>query len=209
MYRLFGKRIFDLLIALTLLVTLLPVILLTALVVRWRLGTPVLFQQQRAGKGGEIFAVQKFRSMTDARDQDGELLPDDVRLTPTGKFLRAASLDELPQLWNVVRGEMSMIGPRPLLVEYLPRYNSHQSRRHEVRPGITGWAQVNGRNAISWEDRFNLDVYYVDNLSLGLDIRIIALTVLKLIRPSGINSSNHATMERFQGSPEPSDESIA
>lgn len=202
MYRRFGKRAFDLLAASSLLLVLSPVILLTAIFVRWRLGSPIFFQQPRAGKNGEIFAVLKFRSMTDARDENGLLLPDELRLTGTGKFLRTTSLDELPQLWNVVRGQMSMIGPRPLLTEYLSRYNSHQARRHEVRPGITGWAQVNGRNAIGWEDRFNLDVYYVDNLSLWLDLRILVLTFWKLVRPSGISSDNHVTMERFQGTPE-------
>lgn len=201
MYRNFGKRIFDFVVAATAGICLLPLMLVTAIVVRWRLGSPVLFRQQRVGKNGEIFSVQKFRSMTDARDEKGELLDDEVRLTPTGKFLRAASLDELPQLLNVLRGEMSLVGPRPLLVEYLPRYNAHQARRHEVRPGITGWAQVNGRNSVGWEDRFNFDVHYVDHCNMLFDLKIIAMTFLKVFLRSGVNSENHATMERFQGTP--------
>jgi len=203
MYRRFGKRLFDLVVASAALILLSPGILITAIVVRWRLGSPVLFQQSRAGKDGKVFSVQKFRSMTDARDEKGELLPDDVRLTKTGDFIRKASLDELPQLLNVLSGEMSLIGPRPLLTEYLPRYNSHQARRHEVRPGITGWAQVNGRNSVAWEDRFNLDVHYVDNYNFAFDLKILLLTVLKVFRTSDVNSDNHATMERFQGTPEP------
>lgn len=201
MYRRIGKRVFDFLAALLLGLLLAPVILLTALLVRWRLGTPVLFQQERAGKGGRLFRVQKFRSMTDGRDDQGELLSDEIRLTPFGKFLRAASLDELPQLWNVLRGDMSLVGPRPLLAEYLPRYNSHQARRHEVRPGITGWAQVNGRNEVGWEDRFDMDVHYVDHLSAWFDLRILLMTVMKVFQRSGVSSSSHATMERFMGTP--------
>jgi len=206
MYRHFGKRSFDLIVAGVASVLLLPIIIVIALIVRCRLGTLVIFSQERVGLAGKIFTVQKFRTMTDAQDQKGELLPDELRLTPTGKFLRAASLDELPQLWNVIRGEMSLVGPRPLLVEYLPHYNSHQARRHEVRPGITGLAQVNGRNAISWEDRFNLDVHYVDNLNVVLDLKILAMTTLKVFQRSGVNSDGHATMERFQGSPQPATE---
>lgn len=209
MYRRFGKRIFDLVAASCGLLVLSPIMLLTAILVRWRLGSPVLFQQQRAGKDGNLFSVQKFRSMTDARDEQGELLPDDVRLTPAGRLLRASSLDELPQLLNVIRGEMSLVGPRPLLVEYLPRYNSHQARRHEIRPGITGWAQVNGRNSVAWEDRFNLDVHYVDNHNFLFDLKIIFMTLLKVFRRSDVNSINHPTMERFQGTPEPSDVSTS
>lgn len=202
MYRRFGKRVIDLVVATLLLVCLFPVILVTAMMVRWRLGSPVLFEQERAGKDGHVFRVKKFRSMTDARNENGELLPDERRLTPTGKFLRGSSLDELPQLWHVLRGEMSLIGPRPLLVEYLPRYNPHQARRHEVRPGITGWAQVNGRNSLGWEDRFDHDVHYVDQYSMGMDLKILALTALKVFQRSGVNSENHATMERFMGSSE-------
>lgn len=203
MYRRFGKRLFDLVAATAALIMLSPAILITAIVVRWKLGSPVLFQQARGGKDGHVFSVQKFRSMTDARDQNGEMLPDNVRLTKTGNFIRKTSLDELPQLLNVIIGEMSLIGPRPLLTEYLPRYNSHQARRHEVRPGITGWAQVNGRNSVAWEDRFNMDVHYVDNHSFGFDLKILFLTLLKIFRTSEVNSDNHATMERFQGTPEP------
>jgi len=205
MYRRFGKRLFDVIVAATALILLSPAILATAIVVRLRLGSPVLFQQQRAGKDGATFRVQKFRSMTDARDEHGELLPDEVRLTPTGQFLRSSSLDELPQLWNVLCGEMSLIGPRPLLLEYLPHYNSHQARRHEVRPGITGWAQVNGRNTIGWEDRFDLDVHYVENYNLLLDTKILVMTLFKVFGRSGVNSESHATMERFKGSPEPNE----
>lgn len=203
MYRNIGKRIFDLTAASLAIIVLWPLLLGTALVVRLRLGSPVLFQQKRVGRNSQIFSVQKFRSMTDARDAQGELLADEIRLTPTGKFLRAASLDELPQLFNVIRGEMSLVGPRPLLVEYLPRYNSHQARRHEVRPGITGWAQVNGRNSVGWEDRFNFDVHYVDNYNVWFDMKILGLTLLKVFQRSGVNSDNHATMERFQGTAEP------
>lgn len=195
----------DAMVASILLVGLSPLILLTAVLVRWRLGTPVLFQQERGGKDGRTFRVQKFRSMTDARGEDGQLLSDAVRLTSFGKLLRAASLDELPQLLNVLNGDMSLIGPRPLLAEYMQRYNAHQARRHEVRPGITGWAQVHGRNAIGWEDRFDHDVYYVDNYSFWMDCRILALTVLKVFRPSGVSSGSHATMERFMGTPNPNE----
>ena len=206
MYRHFGKRCLDVMVGCLAGVMLFPLVAVTALLVRLRLGAPVIFQQMRIGLGGRAFSVQKFRTMTDAKDQRGELLPDDVRLTATGKLLRATSLDELPQLWNVIRGDMSLVGPRPLLVEYLPRYNSHQARRHEVRPGITGWAQVNGRNAIGWEDRFNLDVYYVDHLSFILDLKILAITLFKVFHRSDVNSPDHATMERFQGSPPPATE---
>lgn len=201
MYHRFGKRTLDLILVVMAGTILMPVIVITAIVVRLRLGSPVIFSQPRAGWRGQIFTVHKFRSMTDACDADGQLLPDAVRLTPTGKLLRATSLDELPQLWNVLRGDMSFVGPRPLLVEYLPRYNAEQARRHDVRPGISGWAQVNGRNAISWEEKFQLDVFYVDHLSLALDLKILVRTVMKVCHRSDVNSDNHATMERFQGSP--------
>lgn len=201
MYRDFGKRLLDFSVAIFLLVLLAPIILLVAIAVRWRLGSPIWFTQPRAGKDGRQFVLQKFRSMTDARDSHGELLPDDLRLTPAGKLIRAASLDELPQLWNVVRGEMALVGPRPLLLEYLPRYNEMQARRHEVRPGITGWAQINGRNAIGWEKRFELDVYYVDNVSALFDIKILLMTVLKVFQRSGINQGGQATMQKFMGTP--------
>ncbi len=203
MYRRFGKRAFDLIAATTALLLLSPIMLLTALLVRWKLGSPVLFQQRRAGKDGQIFAVQKFRSMTDGRDENGELLPDEVRLTATGRLLRKTSLDELPQLLNVIKGDMSLIGPRPLLTEYLPLYNDHQARRHEVRPGITGWAQVNGRNTVAWPERFNMDVHYVDHRGFTLDMKILFLTLGKVFRGSDINSEHSATMEKFTGNPTP------
>jgi lipopolysaccharide/colanic/teichoic acid biosynthesis glycosyltransferase len=167
--------------------------------VRRKLGNPVLFTQVRPGLHGKPFRMVKFRTMTDERDANGALLPDVQRLTPFGRFLRASSLDELPELWNVLRGEMSLVGPRPLLMEYLPLYSTQQSRRHEVRPGITGWAQVNGRNAISWADKFELDVWYVDHRSLLLDIRILWLTVRKVLVRDGISAAGEATMPRFEG----------
>lgn len=201
MYHRIGKRILDLTLVVAAGAILMPIIALAAILVRWRLGSPVVFSQPRAGWRGQIFTVHKFRSMTDARDRDGNLLPDAVRLTPAGKLLRATSLDELPQLWNVLRGDMSFVGPRPLLVEYLPRYNEEQARRHDVRPGISGWAQVNGRNAISWEEKFRLDVFYVEHMSLAFDLKILAMTVMKVFQRSDVNSENHATMERFQGTP--------
>ena len=207
MYRRFGKRIFDLLSSVALLVVVFPLLVVTCVVVRFRLGSPIFFEQERAGKDGRIFRVRKLRSMTDERDEQGNLLPDEQRLTRTGKLLRSSSLDELPQLINVISGEMSLIGPRPLLVEYLPRYNAHQARRHEVRPGITGWAQVNGRNTLNWEDRFDHDVYYVDNHNLWMDLKIFFLTVQKVFQRSGVSSKDHATMERFMGTPSPDENS--
>lgn len=193
------KRLFDLLLSLGGLVVLsLPLLLLWILVHR-RLGSPVLFRQVRPGLHGQPFMMVKFRTMTDERGADGELLPDAQRLTAFGRFLRASSLDELPELWNVLRGEMSLVGPRPLLMEYLPLYSPEQARRHEVRPGITGWAQVNGRNAVSWDERFKLDVWYVDHRSLWLDLRILWLTVRKVIVREGINAQGEATMPRFTG----------
>ena len=192
----------DILVASTMLLCLLPLLLATAIVVRIRLGAPIVFSQERVGKSGKQFTLYKFRSMTDGRDGNGELLADCERLTPTGKFLRTTSLDELPQLWNVLRGEMSLIGPRPLLVEYLPRYNSHQARRHEVRPGITGWAQVNGRNTLGWEDRFDHDVHYVDHYSALFDIKILLMTVQKVLMRKDVNSQSKVPLRKFQGSPE-------
>ena len=189
----------DVLVAGAALVLLALPLLLLACLVRVRLGSPVLFRQVRPGLRGRPFMMVKFRTMTDERDADGELLPDARRLTAFGRFLRASSLDELPELWNVLRGEMSLVGPRPLLMEYLPLYSSEQARRHEVRPGITGWAQVNGRNAVSWEDRFKLDVWYVDHRTLGLDLRILWLTVRKVIVREGISAQGEATMPRFTG----------
>lgn len=193
------KRLFDILLsACGLLVLTLPLLAL-AWQVRRKLGSPVLFTQMRPGLHGKPFRMVKFRTMTDERDASGGLLPDAQRLTPFGRFLRASSLDELPELWNVLRGEMSLVGPRPLLMEYLPLYSPEQARRHEVRPGITGWAQVNGRNAISWTDKFALDVWYVDHRSLWLDVRILWLTVRKVLVRDGISAAGEATMPRFEG----------
>lgn len=193
------KRLIDLLLSfLGLLILALPLLLLCILV-RLKLGSPVLFCQIRPGLHGRPFTMVKFRTMIDERGADGELLPDARRLTAFGRFLRASSLDELPELWNVLRGEMSLVGPRPLLMEYLPLYSPEQARRHEVRPGITGWAQVNGRNAVSWEQRFKLDVWYVDHCSLWLDLRILWLTIRKVILRDGISAQGEATMPRFTG----------
>jgi len=187
------KRLLDIIIAAAALVLLSPVLLLLAWQIRRKLGTPVLFRQVRPGRGGIPFVMYKFRTMRDAENENGRPLPDAERLTPFGRKLRAASLDELPELWNVLKGDMSLVGPRPLLMEYLPLYNAEQRRRHLVRPGITGWAQVNGRNAISWPEKFRLDVWYVENRSLLLDIKILFLTVKKVLDRSGINSEGEAT----------------
>lgn len=193
------KRLFDFLLAsVALLLLAVPLIILIFLV-RSKIGRPVFFCQIRPGLHGQPFHMIKFRTMTDARSPDGELLPDAERLTPFGQFLRATSLDELPELWNVLKGDMSFVGPRPLLMEYLPLYSPEQARRHEVRPGITGWAQVNGRNALSWEEKFKLDLWYVDNGSLWLDIKILWLTVRKVLEREGINAAGEATMSRFTG----------
>jgi len=194
------KRAFDLVLTIATLPLWGLALCLIAWQVRRRLGTPVLFRQVRPGLHGQPFEMLKFRSMTDARDTQGNLLPDADRLTDFGRMLRSTSLDELPGLINVLRGDMSLVGPRPLLMEYLPLYTSSQARRHEVRPGLTGWAQVNGRNALSWESKFDLDVWYVDNASLWLDIRILLLTVLKVVRRSDINADGSATAEKFRGS---------
>jgi len=199
-YRRYFKRPLDFVFSLAAIIILSPILLLIALLVRIKLGSPVIFKQQRPGMNEKIFTLYKFRTMTDERDEKGELLPDEVRLTNFGKFLRASSLDELPELFNILKGDMSIVGPRPLLVEYLPLYNAHQRRRHEVRPGLTGWAQVNGRNAISWEEKFNYDVEYVDNLSFFLDVKIIFLTIMKVLKREGINQEGRATMEPFRGS---------
>ena len=194
------KRVFDLLLALLALLALcLPLLFLTWQI-RRKLGSPVLFKQIRPGLHGRPFKMVKFRTMTDERALDGALLPDAKRLTPFGHFLRASSLDELPELWNVLKGEMSLVGPRPLLMEYLPLYTPEQARRHEVRPGITGWAQVNGRNAISWDDKFALDVWYVDHRSLWLDVKILWFTVQKVLMRDGISAAGEATMNAFTGS---------
>jgi lipopolysaccharide/colanic/teichoic acid biosynthesis glycosyltransferase len=198
-YRLMVKRSMDILGAGMALVLLALPLLLLGVLVRRKLGSPVLFRQIRPGLHGRPFMMVKFRTMTDERGPDGALLPDARRLTSFGRFLRATSLDELPELWNVLRGEMSLVGPRPLLMEYLPLYSPEQARRHEVRPGITGWAQVNGRNAVSWDERFRLDVWYVDHRSLWLDLRILWLTVRKVIVREGISAQGEATMPRFTG----------
>lgn len=201
-YRKYGKRILDLCLTVPACIVLSPVMAVTALLVAVKLGRPVLFTQNRPGFQGEIFRMYKFRSMTDARNKDGKLLPDEERLTPFGEKLRSTSLDELPELLNILKGDMSLVGPRPLLVQYLPLYNQRQSRRHEVKPGITGLAQINGRNSISWEEKFEYDVQYVENLSFAEDIRILFETVAKVVRREGINSENSATMEDFTGTPE-------
>lgn len=193
------KRSFDLILTVPVVVVLLPLLIVTAILVRIKLGAPVIFRQQRPGLLGKPFYMYKFRSMTDERDSEGNLLPDSVRLTSFGRLLRKLSLDELPQLWNVIKGDISLVGPRPLLMAYLPLYSEDQARRHEVKPGITGWAQVNGRNAISWEEKFILDVWYVDNRSFMLDLKILWLSCKKLIRPEGIQHGNHATMPVFEG----------
>ncbi|MCF7821490.1 MAG: sugar transferase [Mariprofundaceae bacterium] len=195
------KRLFDLCSAIAGLLLLWPLLLLLALLVRIKLGSPVLFRQQRPGLHGEPFYIYKFRSMTDARDEHGELLPDAERLTSFGQFLRRFSLDELPQLFNVLRGDLSLVGPRALLMEYLPLYTPEQARRHDVTPGITGWAQVNGRNAISWEEKFGYDVWYVDHRSFLLDLKILWMTLLKVLCSQGVSQSGHVTMEKFRGSP--------
>ena len=199
-YRSFGKRLFDLVVAVPALILLAPVLAVTALLVRIYLGSPVLFRQERPGRSGKLFKICKFRTMTDARDANGALLYDDLRLTRFGKFLRASSLDELPELWNVVIGQMSLVGPRPLKVRYLPMYSSEQARRHNVTPGITGWAQVNGRNSVGWEERFELDVWYVDNVSFWLDLTILWKTVTAVFGRKGITAEGHVSMPDFEGS---------
>lgn len=198
MYSRLLKRLFDLTVVFVGGLLCLPLIVLLCFLVRVKLGSPIFFRQVRPGKDSRPFRMIKIRTMTDARDTDGELLPDSERLTRFGRFLRSSSLDELPELWNVLKGEMSLVGPRPLLMEYLPRYSPEQARRHEVRPGITGWAQVNGRNAISWEEKFRLDVEYVDNVSLLLDLKILWLTIWKVVRRDGVNQNEDVTMEEFR-----------
>ena len=193
------KKIFDLLLIFLSLPLTLPIYLLTMLLVLTQLNFPILFRQSRTGLNGKIFNIYKFRTMTNECDKDGILLPDELRLTKFGKFLRSTSLDELPSLWNVLKSDMSLVGPRPLLLEYLSLYSAQQARRHEVKPGITGWAQVNGRNAITWGEKFDLDVWYVDNQSIWLDIKILWLTVKKVIMRDGINQVGQSTMENFKG----------
>ena len=200
-----GKRTFDLVLTVPALALLSPVLATTALLVRIKLGSPIFFRQQRPGLYGKPFTLLKFRTMTDACDSDGNLLPDEQRLTSFGQFLRRTSLDELPELFNVLKGDMSLVGPRPLLMQYLDRYTPQQMRRHEVKPGITGWAQVNGRNALTWEQKFALDVWYVDHLSLWLDLKIILLTIWKVLRREGISQEGFATMPEFLGTESASD----
>lgn len=193
------KRILDIISSLLAIIILSPLLAATSVLVKTKLGSPVLFKQERPGKNEKIFTLMKFRTMTDERDENGELLPDEVRLTKFGKFLRSTSIDELPELFNILKGDMSVIGPRPLLVQYLPRYNEHQHRRHEVKPGLSGWAQVNGRNAISWEEKFDFDVEYVDNYSLLMDIKVLFMTLANVLKRDGISSETSATMEEFMG----------
>jgi len=201
-YRRYIKRLLDVVLSLAALVLLSPLLLLLALLVRFRLGSPVLFKQPRPGLNERIFTMYKFRTMTDTKDEDGQMLPDADRLAPFGRWLRSTSLDELPELINVLKGEMSIVGPRPLLVAYLPRYTTSERRRHEVRPGITGLSQVNGRNMLPWEERFVLDVKYIDKISLSLDIQVIVQTSVKVLKREGINSAEVATMEYFCGTAE-------
>ena len=198
---LLAKKAFDRLVAVGALAVTAPIIGAAAVAVRASLGSPVFFRQDRPGLHGVPFRIVKMRTMSNERGPDGALLPDEKRLTRLGKFLRASSIDELPQLWNVLRGELSLVGPRPLLMQYLPLYNREQARRHDVMPGITGWAQVNGRNALTWEDKFALDVWYVDHWSLGLDLRILARTLQSVLVRKGISSQGHVTMPNFEGTP--------
>lgn len=198
-YARYIKRILDVLLSGCALIVLSPVLLVVAVLVRTKLGSPVIFSQERPGKDEKIFKMYKFRSMTDARDENGELLPDEVRLTHFGKVLRSTSIDELPELWNIFKGDMSIVGPRPLLVKYLPLYSEEQHHRHDVMPGLTGWAQVNGRNALSWEDKFRLDVWYCEHVSFSLDVKVIFLTVRCVLHHEGISGADSATMEEFRG----------
>lgn len=200
MYKHFFKRLIDFILSLIALIVLSPILLIVALLVRTKLGSPVIFKQERPGLNEKIFTLYKFRTMTDAKDEQGNLLPDEIRLTKFGKLLRSTSLDELPELFNILKGDMAIVGPRPLLVRYLQLYNEHQKHRHDVRPGFTGWAQCNGRNAISWEEKFDLDVYYTKHVSLLLDIKIILKTVKVVLFREGISSKTSVTMEEFRGS---------
>jgi len=199
-YRCLGKRALDILVAIPAIILLLPIYGIISFLVLISLGVPIFFQQKRPGINGQPFQIYKFRTMTDARDEQGNLLPDAERLTPFGQFLRRTSLDELPELWNVLKGDMSLVGPRPLLMQYLDRYTPEQARRHEVKPGITGWAQIHGRNALTWEEKFKLDVWYVDHMSFWLDIKILIITLWKILKREGINQPGQATMEEFKGS---------
>lgn len=201
-YQKYGKRLLDIFFSLIFVVFFWWLYLLIAVLVRILLGKPILFQQQRPGKDGKIFTLYKFRTMTEAKDAQGNLLSDEKRLTRFGRFLRSSSLDELPEILMILRGDMSLIGPRPLLVKYLPLYNAHQRRRHEVKPGLTGYAQVNGRNSVSWEEKFDMDVWYVDHVSLSLDLKILYLTVIKVLKRDGISAEGMATMSEFEGTKE-------
>jgi lipopolysaccharide/colanic/teichoic acid biosynthesis glycosyltransferase len=193
------KRFLDIIFGSILLIIFSPLLVVISLLVWWKLGSPIIFRHVRPGFLGHPFLLYKFRTMTNKKDKNGELLPNDRRITPFGEFLRKWSLDELPELWNVIKGDMNFVGPRPLLMEYLPLYTTEQMRRHEVKPGITGWAQVNGRNAISWEEKFAYDVWYVDNWSIGLDFKILWLTVKKVIKREGINADGYISMPKFKG----------
>lgn len=199
MYRKYLKRSLDFFLSLIAIIVLSPIILIVSFLVRMKLGTPIIFKQKRPGKNEKIFTMYKFRSMTDKRDSNGNLLPDEERLNSFGKFLRSTSLDELPELFNILKGDMSIVGPRPLLVKYLPLYNDHQKHRHDVRPGITGYAQVNGRNSISWEEKFDLDVKYTEHITFAGDCKIIFKTVWTVLKREGISSDTSATMEEFKG----------
>ncbi len=201
MYTHFIKRLLDITFVSIGVIIISPILLITAILVRTKLGSPILFRQERPGYQGKTFMMYKFRTMTDDLDSNGNLLPDRDRLTPFGKLLRSTSLDELPELFNVLKGDMSLIGPRPLLTRYLERYTPEQARRHQAKPGITGWAQINGRNAISWEEKFKLDTWYIDNISFWLDCKILLLTFSKVLKRSDISQTNNATMEEFMGSP--------
>ena len=194
------KRIIDIIGALVGLIVSSPIMLIVSLIIYLTMGRPVFFKQLRPGLNGKPFVIYKFRTMLDLKDKDGNLLPDEKRITAIGKFLRSTTLDELPEFWNVLKGDMSLVGPRPLLVEYLPRYTPEQARRHNVKPGMTGWAQVNGRNAITWEEKFKLDVWYVDNWNIPLDLKIIFLTILKVFKREGVSAEGYATMPEFVGS---------
>jgi sugar transferase EpsL len=194
------KRFLDLICACLLFLVTCPILFTIAILIKRKLGSPVLFTQQRPGQYGKPFNLYKFRTMTDQKDSDGNLLSDALRLTPFGQFLRKYSLDELPQLWNVLKGDLSLVGPRPLLMSYLPLYTKEQNKRHEVKPGITGWAQINGRNAITWDEKFKLDVWYVENQSLTLDMKILILTIIKVFKSENITNAHHATMPEFRGS---------
>lgn len=205
-YEKYIKRLFDIILSLTFIILFCWLYVILTILVRVKLGSPVLFRQPRPGKNGEIFDMIKYRTMTDEKDENGELLPDDVRLTKFGRLLRSTSLDELPEMFLILKGDLSFVGPRPLLVSYLPLYNEHQMRRHEVTPGLTGHAQANGRNALTWEEKFDLDVWYVDNISLLTDIKVLFKTVAVVFKREGVNSATSVTMEKFTGTPKETQE---